>query len=139
MTILALTLSFVTVAVAAVHLLWAVGYWFPFSNEEKLVAAVVGLRGATRMPGAIPCALVTVVLLFAAAVPWWPQGWLRLAGLGFFAGAFALRGAAGFTRPWRRIARQEPFARLDRRLYSPLSLALALGYLVLLLAAVWRG
>lgn len=131
MTILALILSVVLVGLAGVHLLWAFGYWFPIREEERLVRTVIGVRNATRMPGPIPCALICVLMLFAAAAPWWPSGWLRTTVLALAAAIFAGRGALTYTRVWRRTVDQEPFATLDRHYYGPLALVLGLGFLVL--------
>ena len=36
--ILGLILSVVLVVIAAVHLLWAIGYWFPITDEAALAA-----------------------------------------------------------------------------------------------------
>lgn len=136
MTLLAFFLSFTLVALAALHLLWAIGYWFPLAQEAALARAVVGREGMTRMPGALPCALVVVALLFAAAWPWLAPGPLRTAGLGGLAGLFALRGAASHLPGFRRRHAAEPFATLDRRAYGPLSLALGAGFLSLTIGAL---
>ena len=133
MTLIAVILSAVLVLLAAVHLLWAFGIWFPIREEEVLVRSVVGLRGATRMPGPIPCALLVVALLVAALLPWLPAGGLRDAGLWGAALVFAGRGLAGYLPLWRRLTPQQPFDRLNRRYYSPLSLALGAGFLALVL------
>ena len=127
MTILGLLLSGVLVVVAALHLLWAVGYWFPIREEQALVRAVVGFRDAERMPGPIPCALVTVALLFPAAAIWWPETGLRTTILGVAAVVLLGRGLVSRLRGWRRITPLEPFATLDRRVYGPLCLVLGVG------------
>ena len=44
---------------------------------------------------------------------------------------FLGRGIAGFTPWWRRLAPEQPFARLDVRYYSPLCLLIGLGFAVL--------
>ena len=49
--------------------------------------------------------------------------------------AFLARGILGFMPWWRRLAPEQPFARLDRRFYSPLCLLIAAGFLVLALSA----
>ena len=44
---------------------------------------------------------------------------------------FLGRGIAGFTPWWRRLAPEQPFARLDLRYYSPLCLLIGLGFAIL--------
>ncbi|WP_165352892.1 DUF3995 domain-containing protein [Loktanella sp. IMCC34160] len=131
MLILALVLSAICVVVAAIHLLWALGRWFPLGDERRMVAAVVGFREATRMPGPIPCSLVVVALLFAASAPWWGDGMVRQVILWASAAVFGARGVLAYTRWWRWLTPQEPFASNDRRYYGPMCLLLSAGYLVL--------
>jgi hypothetical protein len=130
-TVLSLALSAGLGAVAALHLLWALGLWWPWREERALVRAVVGVAGAERMPGPIPCALVVLVCALAASLPWWPLGWARQAGLVLAFGVALLRGVMPWMRPWRRVAPQEPFASLDRAVYGPLCLLAAAGFLIL--------
>jgi len=131
MTLLSLVMSAVLVVLAAMHVLWALGVWFPLRDERALVAAAVGFRGATRMPGPIPCAMVAALLIVAAGLPWIAPGWLRSALMVAVALVFAGRGITAYLPFWRRMTPQEPFARLDQRFYAPLTLALALGFAVL--------
>ncbi len=48
-----------------------------------------------------------------------------------FALVFLGRGVAGFTPAWRRHTPEQPFATLDIRYYSPLCLAIGLGFAAL--------
>ncbi len=134
MTILALILSALLLALAGLHTLWAIGYWFPIRDEGALVKAVIGGRSVTRMPGPIPCALVAVGLLWAAVSPWWGDGMMRHLSIGLFALVFGLRGGLAYTPFWRRITPQEPFATLDRTRYGPMCLVIGLGFV-----ALWIG
>ena len=110
MTILALILSAVLLALAGLHILWAIGFWFPIRDEAALVKAVI------------------------AWSPWWGESLLRQASVGLFALVFLVRGALAYTSFWRRLTPQEPFATLDRTRYGPLCLAIGLGFVVL-----WLG
>lgn len=136
MTLLMLLMSATLIVLAAIHVTWALGLWWPLRDEERLVRAVIGLRGVTRMPGPIPCALIAVMLLFAAAWPWFPAGWIRTAGLAIAVAGLGLRGVMAWLPGWRRLTPQEPFATLDRTRYGPLTLALAAGFLFLLIKAL---
>lgn len=133
MTWLALTLSFVLVMIAAVHLLWALGYWWPVRSETALARTVVGAEGIERMPNAAQCSFVVVALLFAAAWPWlMADGVAPFGALGgwVLTGVFLGRGVAGFVPAWRRLTPEQPFATLDQKFYSPLCLALGAGFAI---------
>jgi hypothetical protein len=136
MTILALALSIVLAAIAVLHLSWALGHWWPLRDETALARAVVGRRGITRMPGAVPTALVVVALLGVLRWVWLMRAhdhWLVTLGGLAIAAVFLARGAASLAGVMARLMPEEPFATLDRRYYGPLCLALGLGVLVLAL------
>lgn len=135
MTLIAILLSIITTAIAVVHILWGIGFWWPIRDEEALVRTVVGFKGITRMPGPIPCALVAVGLICAANFPWFPHGILRNLGLWASVVVFLGRGAITYAPFWRALTPEQPFSRLDRSLYGPLCLLLAAGYLTLVLGA----
>lgn len=98
--IIAVILSVVLIAIAAVHLLWAIGYWFPIRDEATLAHTVIGAAGQDKMPGAIACALVVVAMLFAVMCLWWPPGMLRSLELAAIGAVFVVRGAATYTGLW---------------------------------------
>ncbi len=133
MTVLMWIMSAVLLALAGLHILWGIGFWWPIRDERRLVAAVIGVTTATRMPGPIPCALVAVALIFAASWPWFPPGLIRQTGLGVAAVVFTLRGTVPFWPAWARLTAQEPFHSNDRRYYGPLCLALGAGFIFLFL------
>lgn len=128
-----LLLDLVLLPLAAIHLLWALGWWFPIRDEVRLVKAVVGMKGATRMPGPIPCALIAAALVIAAGLPWITPGPIRQTGLVIAAGAFAVRGILAYRPSWRALTSEEPFATLDRRFYGPLCVFLAVAFAALVL------
>lgn len=119
--------------IAAIHALWGRQIWVPIRDEEQLARTVVGAKGVTRMPGAIPCFLVFAGLMVIIAALWMPQMLLaRLVLWGAFA-VFVLRGGIAYTRFWRQITPEEPFASYDSKFYAPLCLAIAAGLLIILL------
>ncbi len=128
MTALALGMTCILVVLAAVHVTWALGVWWPFGNEARLTRAVVGTRGADRMPGPIPLALVAVFLVFAAAWPWlyW-QGRAPLGGWGvrFFGIVFLVRGVLAYVPVWQRMTPQQPYRQNDRRYFGPFCIGIA--------------
>lgn len=131
MVALALLASAILIVVAAVHLLWALGYWWPIRDEAALARAVVGTRGITKMPGAVACSLVVVALLFAAAWPWFPDGGIKTFGLFAIALVFQLRAIAAYSPLMKRIAPEQPFRRFDETYYAPLCILLGLIFMVL--------
>lgn len=131
MAALALLASGVLVVIAAVHLLWALGYWWPIKDEAALARAVMGTKGITKMPGATACSLVVVALLFAAAWPWMPDSLLKTSGLFAIALIFQLRAIAAYSPLMKRIAPEQPFRRLDETYYAPLCIVLGLIFMTL--------
>lgn len=135
MTILSILLAAALLSLALLHILWGIGFWFPIREERALVRAAVGFKGVTRMPGPIPCSLVAVALIWAAAMPFVAPGWFRDLGLWVAFAVFLIRGLLAFGRGWRRIAPQEPFATYDRRYYGPLCLLISAGFLAIIVAS----
>jgi len=131
MTALAYLVSAVTIGLAAIHLLWAIGYWWPIKDETELARMVVGRRDITHMPGAVPCSVVVVGLLFAAAWPWFPDGVLKASGLFVIALVFQIRAVLAYAPFWKRATPEQPFRRLDESYYGPLCIALGMMFMVL--------
>jgi Protein of unknown function (DUF3995) len=123
-------LALVLITIAAVHVLWGVGFWFPIRDEATLARTVIGARGITQMPGAMPCSVVAVALLFLAVVLFWPDGDQRQNVVWIAAGTFLVRSAVAYTPFWRDMLPEQPFARLDRLYYAPLCLVIGLGLLL---------
>ncbi|KAA3447587.1 DUF3995 domain-containing protein [Mesorhizobium sp. SARCC-RB16n] len=136
MILLAFVLSFVLLLITALHVYWGIGGIWPGRDAASCAHAVVGFRGVDEMP--TPFASFAVATCLGLATLW------PLALIGFFASPFPKeglaatsmliglvflgRGIAGFTTWWRRLAPQQPFARLDTSLYSPLCLLIGLGF-----------
>jgi hypothetical protein len=141
MTLVAAMLCLVLVALSALHGYWAVGGVWPGSDAASCARTVAGFKGVDRMPppaSSLAVALllgavaVLAVTLAGAPVPS-PFAWLAPVAGAVAAIVFLARGMAGFTPAWRRLTPELPFARLDRRYYSPLCLAIGLGFAFLVL------
>ncbi|WP_419318961.1 DUF3995 domain-containing protein [Caulobacter sp. ErkDOM-E] len=135
--LLAVILAATLFALAGVHLYWGFGGRWPGHDEASLVEHVVGRTAGMRAPGPLACAAVAValagggLLALATLAPASPLSfWLWMARWPLFA-VFALRGLATYAPPVFRYAEGTPFARLNRRAYGPLCLAIALGLLAL--------
>ena len=144
--ILSPVLVLVLTSLGLLHLSWAMGSHFPCANEQALARAVVGRRGITRMPSAAACVFMAFWLLVAA---FWAAAlggfvdlpmngrlskWLLALG-GFAAGmVFMGRGIIGILPAFERALPELPFLKLNRRIYSPLSFLVGIGFILLVLA-----
>lgn len=131
-TAVTLTVDALLLAAAALHILWAFGIWWPEGDERALVARVVGFSTAERMPGPIPSAAAAACLMFAALLPWLANGWASRLALGLTALVFLLRALMAWRPFWQKLTPQQPFRRLDQRLYGPLCLAIGAAFAFIL-------
>ncbi|MGW6441497.1 DUF3995 domain-containing protein [Lentzea sp. NPDC055074] len=128
MTGLALLTSAVLLAVGVLHVVWTFSPW-PLRTREEFARRVVDVP-VDKLPTPGMTLVVALLLVVAGylvvgeaallAVP--GPAWLPAVGTGVVAAVLLLRGAAGLVMSFRR---DTEFARLDRRYYSPLCLALA--------------
>jgi hypothetical protein len=116
--------------IGALHLLWATGSSFPFPDRAALADSVVGTH---EVPSSGACVTVATALLSGAALvagpPKMPPG-LRRAGLIGLTAVLAGRGGLGLAGRTDLVSpgsSSTTFRRLDRRVFSPLCLALAAG------------
>ncbi len=133
MIFLAYIVTLTLLVLAALHLLWAIGYWTPIREEAALTRAVVGAPGLDKMPGAIACAVVAMALLFVALLPHLSHVPAQRQLLQGAAGVFLLRGLAAYLPAWRKRLPEQPFATLDTRCYGPLCLAIGAALFTLTL------
>lgn len=127
----------VLLTVAIAHFLWSVGSPWPIRDPLLLAKTVIGRPGVTRVPRLASLVVSILVLaagVFALALADHTSGgwWLTLVGV-VLAAVFIGRGAIGYTAGWRAQFSEEPFATLDRKNYSPLCLALGVGFLILVI------
>jgi hypothetical protein len=139
--VLALLLFVGVGSIAVVHALWGLGSHWPEPNEEALARGVVG-DGRRRMPPPWQCFAVAALLALVALWPWYVLGRgsdpVVLTGTFAIAGTFVARCWAGYSPRWRSHFYDEPFARRDKRYYSPYSLLLGVSYLALLAGEMER-
>lgn len=133
MIVLKLILSATLIVIAALHLLWALGYWWPIKDEATLAKAVVGTKGIQKMPGAVACSLVVVALVFAAAWPWLPVTWLTTLGLVVLIVVFAVRGVMSYAPDRHSPPLEQPFKRLNKTYYAPLCVLIGIGFIAVIL------
>jgi hypothetical protein len=120
-------------AIAVLHVAWGLGAVWPRHDEADLVALVVG-TSRDRMPTPSQCFVAAGAIMASAVVIGCLAGVVRLPlvpwatlllGVGVSA-VFAGRGVAGYLPVWRTLFPRQPFATLDRWIYSPLCLVIAL-------------
>ena len=139
MTLLALIIALILLAIAALHAYWGFGGAWPGRDAADCARRVGGFPGARRMPGPGPSFAVAAALLAAALLVMLEGDLIALpvpavlVSLATLCAAFVFlgRGIAGFTPAWRRLTPEQPFATLDVRYYSPLCLAIGAGIAIL--------
>jgi hypothetical protein len=115
-------------ALAGLHAAWGAGSAWPFPSRRELADAVIG---TAEVPAPAACFAVSGALAAAGAlVAGWPRSRpvLRQAGVAGAAAVLAGRGVLGLAGQTQLVSPSslsERFSRLDRRVYSPLCLALA--------------
>jgi len=141
MIVLAFALAFVLLLITTLHVYWGIGGIWPGKDAASCAHGVIGFRGVDEMPTPFTCFAVAACLGLATLWPLalegvfaspFPKAGLAATSL-LIALVFLARGIAGFTPWWRRLAPQQPFARLDLRYYSPLCLLIGLGFAILAL------
>jgi Protein of unknown function (DUF3995) len=137
-SIAAWTLTAILGGIALFHALWGLGFSVPAADRQALALLVMG---RPVMPGAVACFVVAAgvgvlgglaVLLGSGAVTS-PAGRMLLGVAGYGAVAvFALRGIGGYLPAFAAQFPLEPFATMNRLVYSPLCLLIAGLFLVVL-------
>lgn len=129
-------LALLTVSIA--HFLWSVGSPWPIRDPELLSRTVVGnpnIKRVPRLASFVVAVLVLIAAIIGVSLADRQSGGilLTLAGVGL-ALIFGARGIIGYLPAWRARFSLEPFATLDRRIYSPLCLVVAACYLILVIS-----
>ncbi|PSL57421.1 uncharacterized protein DUF3995 [Saccharothrix carnea] len=128
MAVLALFTAGVLVLVGALHVLWIFSPW-PLRSREEFARRVVDVP-PEKLPSPGLTLAVALALGLAASLVVGRAGlvglpgpsWVPFVGTAGVAAVLLLRGASGLVVSSRKSTE---FARLDRRVYSPLCLALA--------------
>jgi len=129
----AILVVIVLLAIAGLHLLWAIGSHWQAPDEETLAKTVVGSKSIKKMPPRLASLLVAIVMIGAAHVVLVYAG--LMPGLMLFQMyriilvamilVFSFRGLAAYIPYWRAMVPEQPFARLDQTRYGPLCIVIA--------------
>ena len=128
-------------SIGVLHIVWGFGVVWPAKNEKQLVSWVVGAKGLQQMPPFSQCLIagisimilgIVALLLGNAVRSPLSHKWVDMLGM-LTAFTFAGRGIAGYFPSWRRRFPQQPFATFDQYSFAPLCLALAAGYVALII------
>ena len=125
--------SGVLMAIAAVHVYWAVGGVWPATVRAELPQTVVGTKD-TKMPPRGVTLAVAFMIFVAALVPLVTTGLLpvtlpcalQMLALWGLILVFLVRGLVTYTPLGDRYSVVEPFRTLNRKYYSPLCVLLGL-------------
>ncbi|HET8729048.1 MAG TPA: DUF3995 domain-containing protein [Alphaproteobacteria bacterium] len=122
---------------ALAHLMWATGSTWPIRDPALLARTVVGKPGLERVPRLRALVVAIIALgsgVYALALADPLAGGPAFTAFGaLLAVLFLARGALGYTGNWRARRSEEPYASLNRNNYSPLNLAIGVGFAVLVL------
>jgi hypothetical protein len=121
--------------ISLAYFLWSIGSRWPVRDHELLARTVVGRPNVTRISRVkafIYAIFALAAGIVALSIADHTAGELPLTIAGVLVGLFFIaRGIAGYTQRWRSYFPVEPFATLDRKNYSPLFLAIGIGFAVL--------
>lgn len=139
MIIIASVVSMLLLAIAAMHLAWALGSSFPAADDQQLARMVTGFAHRDTMPPRIASAAVAISTLIAGCwalalgdvFPMPLPSWLLGLGGGALSLVFLARGFATYLPAWRKLTPVRPFARLDRLYFGPLCILLGAGFAIL--------
>lgn len=140
--VIAIIAAAILLGLAVLHLVWAAGSPWPARSAAELQALVVGGAPGSAMPPPWACVGVAVVLALFAGGALAVRGLVPAPALDVVrvltwiaTGILAVRGVGGFFLAWLRPdTAGQPFTRWNRRLYSPLCVALAAALIAALAA-----
>jgi len=122
-------------AVSVAHLVWTFGSTWPIRDERLLAQTVIGYKDARHVPRGTAFGVFALTLLagiMAVALADETSGGIWLSGIGLaLAVVFLARGILGYTSAWAERRPEPSFRFNDRRVYSPLCLAVGVGFLAL--------
>ena len=127
--------------VAAMHVYWASGGYWPAQQKDELAKTVVGAE-SEHMPPAFVTLIVAVLIFLVGCLPLLSMGAIhspipKSIELILMAGAtivFLTRGLVTYLPIADRYSVVEPFVTFNRRYYSPLCVVLAIGFAFVMLA-----
>ena len=125
-------------AIAALHIYWGLGGFWPGIDETSLVDMVIGAPAGTPIPPFWACSIVAACLLIPAAAALIISSgrrqnlpsvlrWMPVAALCISALVFIARGLSTYFSPLVLSAKGTAFFELDRTIFAPICLVLGVG------------
>jgi len=141
MSIVAIVIFITLTLISLVHLRWASGSTWPAKDEHNLVKMVIGEPNMHHMPSKKFILIIALLIFISGIIALWGGNaialplplWIREFGLFILAFIFGTRGLSTYMIAKQLGKRTMPFKALDRALYAPISLLIAIGYIILLI------
>jgi len=135
-TFLSITIFSILLLIALIHIVWALGSYWPAKDEQSLINTVIGSAKRSVMPAPFLIILVAIGIFGAGlCVLWGPElislpfpEWIKQTSLISLIIIFAARGISTYLFVAPLVNRTEPFKTLDRQYFAPLCLLLSLGF-----------
>lgn len=129
-------IALLTISIA--HFVWGVGLSWPLRDRKLLARTVVGFTGVEKMPHPIITLAIAAGSFYAAAIALaiadHDGGGTALNIVGAVIGViFLARGIVGYMPQWQAMTAEPIFRLNDRRVYSPLSLFIGIGFFALII------
>jgi hypothetical protein len=140
--VLSLALAAVLAAIAALHLYWGFGGFWPGTDEASLVDMVVGARPGSPMPSLLACTIVAGCLLVSALSVLVVGGklklnlppllnWIPAFAFWFSCVVFLARGIITYALETPAFAAGTRFIALNQQIYSPLGIVIGATFLAI--------
>ncbi len=140
MAIIPITIFIILVTTALLHTAWGFGMLWPGTSQQSLVNTVVGDPNIHSIPP-LPITLAVAISIAAAGIcALWGAHlvdialplWMRKTSIIVLTLIFTIRGALTYIPKGPLSATVEPFYSLNQRYFSPLILAIGVGYAFIL-------
>jgi hypothetical protein len=140
MTLIAIIIFTILTLFAIFHIIWANGIFWPAKDEQALVKMVIGEPNMRKIYSSKLTYSVAIAFIIAAIFALWGGNvialplplWIRELGVFLLAFIFGTRGLATYMIAKQLGEKTQPFKMLDRTIYAPISIIIAIGFIYML-------